>query len=145
MFNLSPSRRSKGFTLVEMLLVLAILGIISVIAIPSYLAQRRRARVIGDAIANAKVLQMGLETRRAVDGLYGVASQTYGWKADGSDATGPALIPTFEPKGASKMNFSVTIDPSGVAYVMTVTDPSLGNATAYQTNQSGAELARLAY
>jgi len=55
------------------------------------------------------------------------------------------LIPTFEPKGASKVNFSVTIVPSGVAYVMTVTDPSLGNATAYQTNQSGAELARLAY
>lgn len=136
-----PSK-STGFSLVELLLVLTVLGILSAIAIPSYLGQRRRARVIGDAISNAKVLQMGLETRRAEFGLYGTAG-TYGWKADGSDASGPALIPTFEPKGSSKMNYSINIDASGVAYVLTVSDPNFGNVTAYQTNQSGTELARL--
>lgn len=134
---------SRGFSLVEVLLVLAILGIISAIAIPSYLGQRKRARVVGDAITNAKVLQMGLETRRAENGIYGLASTTYGWKADGTDASGPAFIPTFQPKGASKMDYSVAIGPSAVTYVITVTDPSLGNATAYQTNQFSEELARM--
>lgn len=139
----SHSQQSKGFSLVELLLVLAIIGIISAIAIPSYMGQRRRARVVGDAIANAKVLQMGLETRRAEAGLYGTAG-TYEWAADGSKPSGPLLVPTFQPKGSSTMNFAVTIDASGVTYIMTVTDPTIGaGVTAYQTNQSGEELARL--
>ena len=139
---LTRSKRSTGFTMVELLFVLAAIGILSAIAIPSYMGQRRRARVIGDAIANAKVLQMGMETRRAEDGIYGAAG-IYGWKVDGSDATGPALIATFQPQGASKMDYSITIDASRVAYVLTVTDPNLANVTAYQTNQFGMELARL--
>ena len=57
--------RTKGFSLVEVMLVVAIIGIISGIAIPNYLGQRRRARVIGDAISNAKVLQMALAEKIA--------------------------------------------------------------------------------
>ena len=108
-----------------------------------FTGQRTRARVIGDAIANAKTLQMGLESRKADSGTYGVAGTTYGWKADGSDATGPALIPTFQPSGNSKMNYSVTVDGGGLTYILTVTDPSIGSGvTAYQTNQLGQELAK---
>ncbi|MFN7958475.1 MAG: type II secretion system protein [Holophagaceae bacterium] len=136
-------RRTRGFSLVEILLVLAILGIISAIAIPSFLGQRRRARVIGDAMSNAKVLQMGLEARKADGGVYG-APGTYDWTADGSATTGPALIPTFQPTGSSKMNYSVVVANGGLTYVLTVTDPSIGSGvTAYQTNQNGQELARL--
>jgi len=137
------SRRARGFSLIELLLVLAILGIISAIAIPMFTGQRTRARVIGDAMANAKTLQMGLESRKADAGTYGAAGTTYGWKADGSDATGPALIPTFQPSGNSKMNYSVTVGGGGLTYVLTVTDPTIGSGvTAYQTNQLGQELAK---
>ena len=51
---MNRTRRVNGFSLIELLLVLAILGIISGIAIPSYMGQRRRARIIGDAQANAQ-------------------------------------------------------------------------------------------
>ncbi len=140
------SKRTLGFSLIELLLVLALLGIISAIAIPKFMGQRTRARVIGDAMANARTLQMGLEARKADSGTYGAAGTTYGWKADGSDATGPALIPTFQPSGNSKMNFSVTVGGGGLSYVLTVTDPNIGSGvTAYQTNQLGQELARFQY
>ncbi len=136
-------RRNRGFSLIEILLVLAILGIISAVAIPQFMGQRRRARIIGDAMANARVLQMGLESRKSDSGVYGAVG-TYDWSADGTATTGPALIPTFQPSGSSKMNYSVAITGGGLSYTLTVRDPSLGAAvTAYQTNQLGQELARL--
>jgi prepilin-type N-terminal cleavage/methylation domain-containing protein len=140
---MSHRTRARGFSLIELLLVLALIGIISAIAIPSFLGQRRRARIIGDAISNAKVLQMSLETRKAENGLYAAAG-TYSWAADGSATTGPALIPAFTPQGNSKMNYSVVVDAGGLTYTLTVFDPSISATTvAYQTNQAGAELARL--
>lgn len=134
------SRKSQGFTLIEILLVLAIIGIISTIAIPAYLGQRRRARVIGDAIANAQTVRMLLETRKADNGIYGPANADYTWiNGVASDAT---FLPGFVPAGNSHMNFDILIDNTGLAYVLTCTDPTIP-ATAYQTNQNGQELARL--
>lgn len=139
----SRFKRAHGFTLVEMLLVLAIIGIISGIAIPSFLGQRRRARVIGDAMSNTRVLQMALESRKADGGIYG-ADGTYKWAADNSEASGPALIPSFQPSGNSKMNYQVVIANGGVTYVLTAFDPSISATTvAYSTNQNSQELARL--
>ncbi len=93
-------------------------------------------------MSNAKSLQMSLENRKAETGIYAVKG-TYEWKADGSASTGPALLPSFQPKGNSLMNYTVAVDDSGLTYTLTVTDTTLGGATAYQTNQSGEELARL--
>lgn len=135
------SRRNQGFTLIEILLVLAIIGIISAIAIPTYLNQRRRARVIGDAMANAQVIRMQMETRKADNGIYGPAAGSYTWNV-GAAPSDPNFLPGFTPRGNSDMNYQVVIGANGLTYTLTCTDPTLG-ATAYQTNQNGEELVRL--
>ena len=136
----SRLKNKNGFSLVELLLVLAIIGIISGIAIPTFLGQRRRARIIGDAKANAEVLRMALESRKAETGLYAAAA-TYTWTAAGvvpSSATNPAA--GFVVKGASKMDYKVVVENAGLSYVLDVTDPKMGGAVVIQTNQAGQQL-----
>jgi len=135
------SARQRGFSLIELLLVLAIIGIISGIAIPSYLGQRKRARIIGDARTNAEVLRMALETRKAETGIY-AAPAVYSWTASGgapTASTSPA--PGFVVKGASKMDFKVTVGNGGLSYLLDVTDPKLGpSVIVIQTDQAGRQL-----
>ena len=140
------TRMNKGFSLVELLLVLAIIGILSGIAIPSFLGQRRRARLIGDAKTNAKSMAMALENRRAETGLYPAAG-TWTWTAAAGFTGGPDVnpIPTFTTQNNTQMDYSLTVphpsDPvatSRLTYLVTVTDPKLGNGTVLKMDQTGA-------
>ena len=128
--------RSQGFSLVEMLLVLAIMGILGGIAIPAYLGQRRRARVIGDAQSSARTLAMALEARRADNGTYGTSGATTTYTASGG-RSGTDLTPTFQPKGNSQMNYVVLVGTNGLRYTITVKDPALGNAPVLTLDQNG--------
>lgn len=134
------NKSSKGFSLIEILLVLAILGIIAGIAIPSYMGQRRRARIIGDAMANASVIRMQLEQRKADAGVYGAANLEVTWTAGvANDAT---FLPGFQPKGNSKMDYVVDI-VTPLTYRIIVNDPTMANAKVYEVDQNGQVIFRL--
>ena len=98
--------------------------------------QRQRARLIGDAEANAKVLSMLLETRKAESATYGTPN-TYTWTASGTVPAGNP-VPSFVVKGASKMDYSLEITNGGLAYTLTVNEP--GGGKVYATDQTGAKL-----
>lgn len=134
--------RMRGFTLVELLLVLAILAIISSIAIPAFSGQRMRARVIGDAKTNAKVLAMVLESYKAEQGTY-PATGTYSWLNGTANSSNPSTIPAFTPPNSSPLQFVLVIDTNLTTYTITVIYPNKGpnnaNLNLYQVNQSGNE------
>ncbi len=134
---MSNARVTKGFSLSELLLVCAILGIIGGIAIPSFLGQRERARLIGDAKANAQVLNMLLEARRSEFGVFGSNNVSYSWT---QASPTNSLLPTFAPKGNSKMDYTITIQSSGMAYLLEVKDPNKSNKVIWKTNQNGSSL-----
>jgi prepilin-type N-terminal cleavage/methylation domain-containing protein len=129
---------AKGFSLVEMLLVLGIMSTIMIIAIPTFIGQRRYARITGDAKANAQIIRIALESRRAEMGLYGDPGE-YEYKADGSRPldVGKDIIPTFQPKGNSQMDFKITIKESGISYDINVFYPAGSSKIVLSGTQNG--------
>jgi prepilin-type N-terminal cleavage/methylation domain-containing protein len=79
-----PINRNEaaGFTLVELMITLAILSIIATIAIPTYFSYIEESR-LGAARANAESVRLALEDFFLENGTYATGS----WLADGSDTS----------------------------------------------------------
>lgn len=134
-------QKTNGFSFVEVLLVVAIIGILSAIAIPGLIGQKKNAELMGDAQQNAKSLQMMMETRKADNGIYGTAGAATVWNPDGT-VTGTNLAPLFAPKGSTNMTYTLTVGATGLSYDLTINDnrPGHGNAKIFQTNETGQQL-----
>jgi type IV pilus assembly protein PilE len=64
------SYSAKGFTLIELMVVLAVIAIIAAIALPSYTEQVRKSRRT-DALRSMGEIQLSLERWRAENPCYG--------------------------------------------------------------------------
>ena len=110
-------RKKKGFTLIELIIVIAIIAILAAIAIPKFGDIRRNAALKSD-VANAKVIANGASALIA-DGTIEVpaSSQTVEIDKSKTDAIADKIegylqnIPTPESSGYTK--YKVTIDEKG--------------------------------
>ena len=113
---------SHGFTLVELLIVVAIVGILASIAVPGYQDYVRRAQV-QEAIANLADLRTRLEQYYQDNRSYAGTSGTCGV----SMPTGLDL----------RFSYSCGIGNAGQSYLLTATGAGLVRGLIYSVDQQG--------
>ena len=104
----APTARPTGFTLIEVMIVVAIVGILAAIALPSYNEYIRRGHR-ADARAGLLQAQQWLERAATATGVYPTslpASLT--WSGDGTKRYDIALA-----AGATNAAFTLTATPKG--------------------------------
>jgi type IV pilus assembly protein PilA len=99
------SKGESGFTLVELLVVMLILGLLAAIAIPAFFNQRDKAND-ADAKATAKTAQIAMETYATDNnGSYAAADVT---KLKAIEPTLPAAAP-LAVSGIAATTYTITV------------------------------------
>lgn len=130
-------RNTDGFTLIELMIVVAVIGILAMVAYPSYTEQVQRSRR-----ADAKAVIM--EAAQFMERNFTEANR-YDKRKDGSDIALPAGLTEAPKEGSAKYYDIVIVAANQSSYTLRATrkgaqtsDPC-GNLTLNQAGAKGLE------
>lgn len=111
-YSAPSSRTSNGFSLIELMIVVAIIGILSAVAFPSYTAYVQR----GDRASARAAL---LEAQQFMERYYAVNSR---YTTDAAGTTSPALPARLQAVPAESPKYDLTLGAPAVnSYTLTAT------------------------
>ncbi|KJU83324.1 type IV pilin [Candidatus Magnetobacterium bavaricum] len=144
-FKMSGVRADKGFTLVEMLITLVIMGILAAVAIPTYTGQREKARR-AEAKTNLETIRLLLEQYFNDNGCYyrtGGPPTVCTNSALSGVANIQSFLPGFKPGNTQGLNFEYFITTTGAtatAYIAGAVDKSVATTISAGATCAAGEM-----
>jgi prepilin-type N-terminal cleavage/methylation domain-containing protein len=141
--KLAHIKNKKGFTLIELIIVVGIIGLLAVIAIPGYIGYQRRA-VRTEAFSNLEALrlleeQFFAENNRYTISLGNCAADQAGnvliIQTGGGDATNE--LPNFRPGTGGSYSYCIeqNVNVNGAAQTPCFRASAFGNTTSRVTGE----------
>lgn len=126
----------KGFTLIELMIVMAIIGIIAGVGIPSYIGQQRRAARV-EAYTNLETIRLVQEQRFADQGSYAPSTGVCAADQPGNIALiqAAAVLPRFQPGTSLSYSYCIVVNEAlnGVATSNCFRARAIGNTNTRVT------------